>query len=168
MKNCSRLLPQSDIRPNCQLRVKTHYRYRKPLMRSRCSTPFCRDITCLLSCGRSSTRVAPKTPNGTTIEGYTSIPGGVTVSSNAYAIHRIAEVFPEPDAWVPERWLITDRKQLEQMRRCFLAFGAGGRRCLGSKISIQGIYTSLHLMQCVILTVEQSYRNETSSCCSLY
>ncbi|KAL8717461.1 MAG: hypothetical protein Q9225_005300 [Loekoesia sp. 1 TL-2023] len=83
-------------------------------------------------------RVTPKIPGGTTIEGYSSIPGGVRVSSNAYAIHRIAEVFPEPGAWIPERWLTTDQKQLEQMRRCFFAFGAGGRMCLGSNFAIQG------------------------------
>lgn len=84
-------------------------------------------------------RVTPRVPGGTTVEGYTNIPGGVRVSSNAYSIHRIPEIFPEPDVWSPERWMTTDEKKLEQMRRCFFAFGAGGRMCLGSNFAIQGM-----------------------------
>lgn len=51
----------------------------------------------------SQPRVTPDVPSGTSIEGYSNIPGGLRVSSNAYAIHRIAEVFPEPESWIPER-----------------------------------------------------------------
>lgn len=94
-------------------------------------------------------RVTPEVPGGTSIEGYANIPGGVRVSSNAYTMHRIEEVFPKPEVWLPERWLNADQKDLEQMRRCFFAFGAGGRMCLGSNFAIQSmkfaiaaIYTS--------------------------
>ncbi|KAL9593425.1 MAG: hypothetical protein Q9179_005887 [Wetmoreana sp. 5 TL-2023] len=83
-------------------------------------------------------RVTPEVPGRIEIGGYSNIPGGVRVSSNAYSIHRIAEVFPEPEVWSPERWLTTDEKKLEQMRRCFFAFGAGGRMCVGSHFAIQG------------------------------
>ncbi|KAL8725633.1 MAG: hypothetical protein Q9181_006340 [Wetmoreana brouardii] len=86
-------------------------------------------------------RVTPEVPGGINIGGYSNIPGGVRVSSNAYSIHRIAEVFPDPDVWSPERWLTTDEKKLEQMRRCFFAFGAGGRMCIGSHFAIQGTVT---------------------------
>ncbi|KAL8790431.1 MAG: hypothetical protein Q9213_000583 [Squamulea squamosa] len=89
----------------------------------------------------SQPRVTPDVLGGTTIEGYGNIPGGVRVSSNAYTMHRIAEVFPEPDSWLPERWLTTDEKKLEQMRRCFFAFGAGGRMCIGSNFAMKGTST---------------------------
>ncbi|KAL9001408.1 MAG: hypothetical protein Q9188_005464 [Gyalolechia gomerana] len=84
-------------------------------------------------------RVTPEVPGGTSIEGYANIPGGVRVSSNAYTMHRIEEVFPKPEVWMPERWLKADQKDLEAMRRCFFAFGAGGRVCLGSNFAMQGM-----------------------------
>ncbi|KAL8647395.1 MAG: hypothetical protein Q9210_005589, partial [Variospora velana] len=81
-------------------------------------------------------RVTPSISGGTTIEGYGNIPGGVRISSNAFSMHRIPEVFPEPHAWLPERWLQKDEKKLEQMKRVFFAFSAGGRMCLGSNFAL--------------------------------
>ncbi|KAL8901873.1 MAG: hypothetical protein Q9207_004990 [Kuettlingeria erythrocarpa] len=84
-------------------------------------------------------RVTPDVPGGTTIEGYANIPGGVRVSSNAYSMHRLEDVFPEPEVWLPERWLTADQKGLEQMRRAFFTFGAGGRSCLGRNFAMQAM-----------------------------
>ena len=81
-------------------------------------------------------RVTPFPP--TTIEGYTNIPGGVKVSSSAYTLHRNAEVFPEPEKWIPERWLEADAGKRKEMRRWFWAFGSGGRMCIGSNFAMQG------------------------------
>lgn len=88
-------------------------------------------------------RVTPNVPGGITIEGYGRIPGGIRVSSNAYATHRNPEVFPEPEVWSPERWLTTDVGKLEQMNRCFFAFSAGGRMCVGSNFAMKGISSLL-------------------------
>ena len=74
-------------------------------------------------------------PNGTTIDGYNNIPGGVTVSANAHSLHRNKVVFPEPEQWRPERW---DGGKREEMKRWFWAFGSGGRMCLGSHFALQG------------------------------
>ncbi|KAL8925294.1 MAG: hypothetical protein Q9208_003584 [Pyrenodesmia sp. 3 TL-2023] len=84
-------------------------------------------------------RLTPEVPGGTSIEGYANIPAGVKVSSNAYTMHRIEKVFPNPEVWLPERWLNADEKDLEQMRRCFFAFSAGARMCLGSHFAIQSM-----------------------------
>ncbi|KAL8938979.1 MAG: hypothetical protein Q9216_003605 [Gyalolechia sp. 2 TL-2023] len=62
-------------------------------------------------------RVTPEVGGGTSIEGYANIPGGVRVSSNAYTMHRIESVFPNPELWLPERWMKADQKDLERMRR---------------------------------------------------
>ena len=81
------------------------------------------------------------TPSGATIEGYTNIPAGVRISTAAYCLHRNAEVFPDPDAWKPERWLQGDQKKgggTEEMRRWFWAFGSGGKMCIGSNFALQG------------------------------
>ena len=83
-------------------------------------------------------RRTPFSPGGTTIEGYSNIPGGVRVSANAYTLHRNPQVFPEPLKWIPDRWMDTKKGNKEEMKRWFWAFGSGGRMCLGSNFAIQG------------------------------
>ena len=82
-------------------------------------------------------RITPYVPGGTTIDGYANIPGGVVVSSNAYTLHRNADVFPQPDQWIPERWLDERRGKKDEMRRWFWAFSSGGRMCIGSHFAVQ-------------------------------
>lgn len=50
-------------------------------------------------------RVVPSQLDGDfNIKGYT-IPSGTVVSTQAWSVHRVPEVFPDPDAFKPERWL---------------------------------------------------------------
>lgn len=87
-------------------------------------------------------RITPShPPTGTTIDGYANIPGGVVVSANAHSLHRNKAVFPEPEAWRPERWDGSEGKR-EEMKRWFWAFGSGGRMCLGSHFALQGGFLS--------------------------
>ena len=83
-------------------------------------------------------RITPFSADGTTIEGYANIPGGVLVSANAHSLHRNKVVFPEPEKWRPERWDVADEKR-EEMKRWFWAFGSGGRMCLGSNFALQSM-----------------------------
>ena len=85
-------------------------------------------------------RITPFSPNGTTIDGYSNIPGGVRVSANAYSLHRNAAVFPQPEEWIPERWDAGDERS-EEMKRWFWAFGSGGRMCLGNHFALQGVFS---------------------------
>ena len=78
-------------------------------------------------------RITPFTPTGITIEGYSHIPDGVTVSANAHSLRRNKAVFPEPERWKPEKW-DTDEKRREEMKRWFLAFGSGGEDVLGKSL----------------------------------
>lgn len=82
-------------------------------------------------------RVTPKTP--TSLAGSPPLPAGVRVSANAYSLHRNPEIFPDPDAWLPERWLDQTKERTDEMMRWFWAFGSGGRMCIGSHFAIQGI-----------------------------
>lgn len=88
-------------------------------------------------------RLTPHVPGGTTIDNYAHIPGGVVVSANAYTLHRNPQVFPEPESWIPERWLLDDddepatERKREEMRRWFWAFGSGARMCIGSHFALQ-------------------------------
>jgi hypothetical protein len=83
-------------------------------------------------------RVTPLSPEGIAIEGYDRIPDGVKVSSSAYTLHRISEVYPQPFEWLPERWLEPGPGKIHDMRRLFWPFGSGGRMCLGSNFALQG------------------------------
>ncbi|KAL8904045.1 MAG: hypothetical protein Q9171_007186 [Xanthocarpia ochracea] len=94
-------------------------------------------------------RVTPYSSTASlSIDGYHNIPGGVTVSSNAYTLHRNPDVFPNPHAWMPERWLEADKERRQEMKRWLWAFSSGGRMCLGSNFAVQ----NLKLMMAAIYT----------------
>lgn len=81
-------------------------------------------------------RITPKV--GCKLAGYDNIPGGVRVSAMPYTLHRNNAVFPEPELWKPERWLIApDSPEMKEMLRWFWAFGSGGRMCIGSNLAMQ-------------------------------
>ncbi|KAL8875473.1 MAG: hypothetical protein Q9198_006177, partial [Flavoplaca austrocitrina] len=85
-------------------------------------------------------RVTPyysSTAASLSIDGYDKIQGGVTVSSNAYTLHRNPDVFLNPEAWMPERWLEADKERRQEMKRWLWTFSSGGRMCLGSNFAIQ-------------------------------
>ena len=84
--------------------------------------------------GSPQPRVTPSNKH-IVLEGYT-IPAGVTIHSNAYTLHRNATVFPNPETWLPERWLNSEKGQLDEMKRWFWAFGSGGRMCIGSHFAM--------------------------------
>ncbi|KAA8644910.1 hypothetical protein EYZ11_005298 [Aspergillus tanneri] len=84
-------------------------------------------------------RSTPASANGISLDGYDNIPGGVRVSSSAYSLHRIEEIYPESDQWRPGRWLEPEPGKIHDMRRLFWPFGSGGRMCLGSNFAMQEI-----------------------------
>jgi cytochrome P450 len=63
-------------------------------------------------------------------------PGGTIVGINAWVLHRDARVFPDPDKFIPERWIDSDPQHLKKMDQSFFAFGAGSRTCIGKNISL--------------------------------
>ncbi|OKL57242.1 hypothetical protein UA08_07402 [Talaromyces atroroseus] len=65
-------------------------------------------------------RAVPK--EGATLAGY-NIPGGITVSTQAYTLHRNADVFPEPQSFDPSRW----EEPTKEMKHVFMPFGGGSR-----------------------------------------
>ena len=58
------------------------------------------------------------------------LPAGTAVSMSAMLLHRNPEVFPDPDAFVPERWLPGDGKNT---RADLFTFSKGPRICAGIK-----------------------------------
>jgi cytochrome P450 len=58
--------------------------------------------------------------------------GDTSVSMSAYVAHRDPKVFPEPEKYLPERWLGDDAKDLQA---AFITFSTGARGCIGRNIS---------------------------------
>ncbi|PTU23270.1 hypothetical protein P175DRAFT_0475367 [Aspergillus ochraceoroseus IBT 24754] len=74
-----------------------------------------------------------------TLVGYENIPANTRVNAQAYSLHRNPEVFPDPEAWEPKRWMkdCASPVELDERRRWFWAFGSGGRMCVGSNLALQ-------------------------------
>lgn len=64
------------------------------------------------------------------------IPAGTIVGINPWVVQRDANVYPEPDSFIPERWLESSDTKLKEMEQSFLQFGSGSRTCIGKNISL--------------------------------
>ena len=62
--------------------------------------------------------------------GY-SVPNGAYVNYSSWASHRIPEVFPEPEAFIPERF--TRERKAALPRGAYIPFGGGQRVCIGKR-----------------------------------
>ncbi|KAL4979516.1 cytochrome P450 [Aspergillus desertorum] len=69
-------------------------------------------------------RVVPE--KGSTLAGHW-LPGGATVTTQLYSLHRDEEVFEEPEKFDPSRW----ENPTRAMKDAFMPFGAGSRNCIG-------------------------------------
>jgi len=82
------------------------------------------------------------------------IPSGTRLSSQAYSLHRHPEVFEDPEAWLPSRWVpsakdvlipgpaaeqraMQQEERLKLMHRAFWAFSSGSRMCIGNNFATQ-------------------------------
>jgi cytochrome P450 len=63
------------------------------------------------------------------IGGY-ELPAGVSVTPSVYLVHRNPEIYPEPDAFRPERFLDNPPGTYT-----WIPFGGGVRRCLGASFA---------------------------------
>ncbi|KAJ5671123.1 hypothetical protein N7507_000250 [Penicillium longicatenatum] len=55
------------------------------------------------------------------------IPGGKTVSTQSYSLHRDPGIFADPDRFYPERW----ENPSKDMKDASIPFGGGSRICIG-------------------------------------
>lgn len=79
---------------------------------------------------------------GATICGY-YIKAGAEIGMSPWVLHRDSAVFPDPDSFRPERWILGESKttadDLRRMTRSFFSFGHGTHTCSGKHISIMEI-----------------------------
>lgn len=99
-----------------------------------------RGIAYLRACIDESLRLSPSVafglqrktpPEGASVMGQW-IPGDTSVSIPAYVAHRDPKIFPEPESFVPERWL---KEEAKEIQKYFIAFSAGARGCIGRNIT---------------------------------
>ncbi|KAM0257669.1 hypothetical protein ACHAQJ_004233 [Trichoderma viride] len=62
---------------------------------------------------------------GDNIAGYW-LPGGTTICTQAYSMHRNPDVFPKPDVFDPSRW----ESPIREMKDSFMPWGSGARSLL--------------------------------------
>jgi cytochrome P450 family 135 len=67
------------------------------------------------------------------------LPEGTVVAVSIYLVHHDPYVFPDPDRFVPDRFL----GEQPSRAHSFVAFGGGTRRCLGSRLAQLEIRTVL-------------------------
>ncbi|KAJ5908872.1 Cytochrome P450 E-class group I [Penicillium taxi] len=75
-------------------------------------------------------------PEGGALISGKQIPAGTIVGINAWVLHQNSQIFQDPEAFLPERWLDSPPDALREMERTFFSFGAGSRTCLGKNISL--------------------------------
>jgi Cytochrome P450 len=63
--------------------------------------------------------------------GGCTVPKGAYVNYCSWASHRIPEVFPDPEAFVPERF--TRERKAALPRGAYVPFGGGQRICIGKR-----------------------------------
>ncbi|KAG1890767.1 cytochrome P450 [Suillus subluteus] len=66
------------------------------------------------------------------------IPAGTTVIGNHWAISRDPEVYPEPDAFKPQRWIDDQGRLRDDLT--FFVFGFGRRVCPGQHVASRSIF----------------------------
>jgi retinoid hydroxylase len=72
------------------------------------------------------------------------VPGGVPASYCSWASHRLPDVFPEPEAFVPERFSPDNKAKLE--KGAYVPFGGGSRTCIGMRFGQMEIRTIATLL----------------------
>jgi len=78
--------------------------------------------------------VPHKTTVDTTLQGY-SIPKDTTVLTNLWSLHHDPEIWDDPDAFRPQRFLDEEGNFVPPKADRFLPFSAGRRVCLGESLA---------------------------------
>ncbi|MEO1526982.1 MAG: cytochrome P450 [Planctomycetota bacterium] len=76
------------------------------------------------------------------VDGY-HLPKKSLVGVPIYAIHRHPEIWDDPDAFRPERFL---NRNDSELRYSFLPFGLGPRVCIGKRFSLQEMATVISML----------------------
>ena len=68
------------------------------------------------------------------------IPRGTPIGMTSMINHWNTDLFPEPDEFRPERWLLEDGTQNYALQKKLIAFGKGSRSCIGEQLAYCELY----------------------------
>ncbi|KAK7935892.1 cytochrome P450 [Apiospora marii] len=71
------------------------------------------------------------------------VPRGTPIGMSAGLTHRDASVFPEPEAFRPERWITAEGERNTGLERYLLSFSKGSRICLGMNLAMCELYLTV-------------------------
>ena len=77
-------------------------------------------------------RVVPE--GGCILHGH-RLPAGTVVSAQPYLIHRQRDVFPQPETFLPERWML-EGEALRALKKNLFVFSSGPRACIGKELAL--------------------------------
>lgn len=93
---------------------------------------------------------------GWTFKG-TYFPAGSIVGCSAYELHFNSSIFPQPQTFIPERWLNTT----EEMSKYWFAFGAGSRACIARNLATLELqFATERLAKSGVLNWARAVQNE--------
>ncbi|CCM01299.1 uncharacterized protein FIBRA_03348 [Fibroporia radiculosa] len=105
------------------------------------------------------TMVPYKTTKAFPISSDYTVPVGSMVIPSIYPSLHDAEVFPEPEAFLPERWL-DPQGSANQNPKNYLVFGSGPHKCIGIEYAVMNI--GLVLADAAVLMNWEHVRTEKS------
>jgi len=105
------------------------------------------DCKYLRACVEEALRMSPgvpgyltrEAPQGATIDGN-YIPPYMQVGIPTWTMHRSPEVYPEPQVFKPERWIVDSDAELQRLRSAHFPFSTGARGCIGKNMAYNSIY----------------------------
>jgi cytochrome P450 len=101
--------------------------------------------------------LARRVAHDTELLGY-SVPQGAYVAAHLWGVHHMAELWPEPERFDPERFA-EHRREDKVHRHAYLPFGSGVHKCIGMYFGGMEVKAVLHqLLQRYRLTVPPGYR----------
>lgn len=74
------------------------------------------------------------------------IPRGVPVGMTALHILENLDIFLDPHAFVPERWISMDSPEVRRRRKALVIFGGGTRMCLGLNLAWAELYLTIAIL----------------------
>ncbi|KAF9630258.1 hypothetical protein BFW01_g439 [Lasiodiplodia theobromae] len=86
-----------------------------------------------------STRLPRVVPAGGFQHGNTYLPEATVVGLSAYQLHLNPAVYPNPHAFLPERWVNSSD---DRMHRDFMPFGKGARACIARNLAMLELYVA--------------------------
>ncbi|EMD90794.1 hypothetical protein COCC4DRAFT_127633 [Bipolaris maydis ATCC 48331] len=92
------------------------------------------------------TKVCSGKNEGKSITVEQEIPAGTPVGMTATLIHNHPELFPNPEKFLPERWLDEQGRRHHHLDKYVLSFSRGSRQCIGINLAYAELYMVFGLL----------------------